>query len=114
MVEILVDLVFPSVLWVSENFLKYVDLNSFSFPVYSVATGFCRPIIKKGCAWIFVEESIPSQIVDVTNFCVEGYFELSAIYFDIEGDLIYLLQFKGRQIIVSSKLAALLNKFINK
>lgn len=90
MVEILIELVSPTILCMSEHFLREVELNSFCLPEYIVASGYCRSDMAKGGVCVLVKDNLIHQEVDVKRFCTEGYCELAAIKFDLE-NVSYLL-----------------------
>lgn len=63
----------------TEHFLTQSDLNVFCIPVYTTATGYCRPCMKKGGVCILVFPVLNYHVIDVSEYCMEGICELAAI-----------------------------------
>lgn len=91
MVEIFTELVSPSILCLSEHFLSEHELNSFCIPGYTTAAGYCRSSMDKGGVCILINDNLSYEVVNVEEFCTEGFCEFAAITFCLENVSYFLL-----------------------
>lgn len=78
-IEVLLDLYSPSILFLSEHFLRQTELDAFHVPGYTVASSYCRSKIKKGGVAILTRDLLDYSVIDVSDFCIESICELAAI-----------------------------------
>ena len=70
---------FPHVLCLTENHLKYSQLEKVHNDGYKLGANFCRQIREKGGVAIFVHNSLSFLNIDIVKHCKEQNIEICAL-----------------------------------
>lgn len=91
-VEVMVDLLSPQILCLSEHFLRESDMDVFVLYGFRVVSSYCRSIRGRGGVCILVQEGLKQcHAVDVARFCTEGSCELACITVESSGSKFLVL-----------------------